>query len=110
MITPKINDVSPWGIIETCTYIADGITAVSTLSHGGLHLSLWRLQAVPMEWRMARQAPRNTLECPWFEEDCEGCMVVLSFLHFFKDEQREYAAIMQENWLRPALLGAEMVS
>jgi len=53
---------SPWGQIEFAGLIAEGISHVSTPSHGGLLLSEENNVKVPEEWR--RQGG-------WYEEDCE---------------------------------------
>lgn len=67
---PAVDEESPWGRIETVATLADGITLVSTPSHGGLHLSDERLGAMP-EAERTRDS--------WYEEDCEIAWPILRF-------------------------------
>ena len=89
---------SPWGPIEKVTEIATGIKFVSTLSHGGFHVSAERMTKMPDNLkdkrRFARHAERDGEG--WFEEDCEVYLVVLAFPEEFSDTQVCNAEIIGE--------------
>lgn len=53
---------SPWGQVQTCHQLADGIVTVSTAGHGGIHLDPWRNAQMPSFLRNGDG---------WYEEDCE---------------------------------------
>lgn len=64
---------TPWGHTETLGVLIQGVSVVTTASHGGMRLSLARQQAMkilgmPAEW--VRE---------WYEEDCEVAAVILAF-------------------------------
>lgn len=74
---PRMGDSSPWGRIDFTVRLAEGITLVSTPSHGGVHLSPERQAALP-EW--ARSIPDNWCDKPeWWEEDCEVAVPLFVF-------------------------------
>jgi len=81
---------SPWGQIDNCETIAPGIYRVSTSSHGGYILSPQRLAAMPKALRLHNDNH--------FEEDCEWCLVVLSFPDLFPDALRQEATLTCKNW------------
>ena len=72
---PRIGGDSPWGAIQSCTRLADGVICVDTASHGGIWLSSERLAQMPAEQRSTDG---------WYEEDCE---VAFPLRRFF-DEVR----------------------
>lgn len=81
---------SPWGTIDGKEQIAEGIWQVSTPSHGGFWLSPERLAKVPVTWRAARW--NNTdIDSPWFEEDSDSCLVILTFPEAFNPQAVEAA-------------------
>ena len=84
--TPKYT---PWGPAEVTHAVADGVAFVCTASHGGYWLSDDRLAEVPNHWRLARFHP--TSDSPWFEEDCDWCLVALTFPDLFPAEAAEPA-------------------
>lgn len=61
---------SPWGLVDSCSEIADGIRSVKTTSHGGLLLSKERQQAMPDHLRLDGGA---------YEADGEFYLVALAF-------------------------------
>lgn len=65
---------TPWGNAQTQETIAEGITEVTTASHGGIHLSPARNAQVHEAWR----DPKG-----WYEEDCESYIVVATFPDLF---------------------------
>jgi hypothetical protein len=73
---------SPWGAVQGCREIADGITFVSTASHGGIKLSQARLQQLPMILQF---------EAGWYEEDCESSFVIFGFPQYFSENQVQSA-------------------
>lgn len=83
------GDPTPWGLVDTATYIANGVTHVSTPSHSGFHLSSDRLALVPLHWRKARHDPSET--SPFFEGDCDWCFVAFTFPDLFPLKAMEHA-------------------
>jgi hypothetical protein len=72
---------TPWGNSDFSERKALGIWWYSTPSHGGYHVIGAALDKIPMEWRRASfngQGLRG-----WFEEDCDWCMVALTFPELF---------------------------
>lgn len=94
---------TPWGTPDYQAPVADGITLVTTPSHGGFHLAPEQLARVPLSWRLARFGEAATPDSPWFEEDCDACMVVLTFHQEFTAEQIAQAAQMHAACIRPKL-------
>lgn len=80
---------SPWGTVEHCTKVAEGIWSVSTSGHGGIKLDRERNAKVP---KGARRAGG------WYEEDCEWCLVALVFPEAFKEAERSWADATAKNW------------
>jgi len=66
---------TPWGIAQSTRTLAEGITLVSTASHGGIHLSAER------EGRRQAEMPSfNPFAGPqWYEEDEDACVCFLLF-------------------------------
>jgi len=89
---------TPWGKSDSSTKIARGIVSYSTPSHGGIHVSKGLLAKMPEPFRKTNG---------WYEEDCEWCMVALSFPQFFSDENvkaahqtaRQYFPDQYEAWM-----------
>jgi len=70
---------TPWGpAISSHTY-APGITFHETETHGGFHLSPERIAELPRPFRDFQTFAGGA----WFEEDCDWCIVALSFPQFF---------------------------
>jgi hypothetical protein len=90
---------TPWGKSDSSTKIARGIVSYSTPSHGGIHVSKGLLAKMPEPFRKTNG---------WYEEDCEWCMVALSFQQFFSDENvkaahqtaKQYFPDQYEAWMR----------
>ena len=82
---------TPWGPAQTVATIAEGITSVTTASHGGILLSEERQAAMP-----AHLAGRNIYGGGrWYEEDCEWSLVAVAFPEAFPDEQDEARATLR---------------
>lgn len=86
--------VTPWGYVQQATVIADGITLVSTASHGGFWLSRKRERSMPEPYRSKRRFAGGD----WFEEDCDAVLVVLAFPEYFQPSQVEQARCMWDNY------------
>ncbi len=84
--------ITPWGKSQHVERHAEGISFVSTASHGGYHLSRKRLNQMPQYFR------KECAEGAFFEEDCCWCVVPLSFLAQFDDKTVEVAKNTLLNW------------
>ncbi len=69
---PIMDSQTPWGPADTVNELAPGIVAVTTPSHGGLWLSPERYAQIP---ESLRAVARRYAPAPWFEEDCDACIV-----------------------------------
>ena len=78
---------TPWGLSQQQKKIADGITSYSTASHGGYHVSAERLAEMPECIRDFT----TYAGAGWYEEDCDWCLVVLSFPSLFDARSCYYA-------------------
>ncbi|CAB4158610.1 hypothetical protein UFOVP703_21 [uncultured Caudovirales phage] len=77
------NDLTstPWGTAELVEVVAPGIRRVHTARHGGYHLAPERIAQMPEALRCIPTFQPH----PWFEEDCDWILVVLSFPDLFDD-------------------------
>ena len=90
---------TPWGPALTVDQLAEGITLVSTISHGGIHLSAERVAEMPPDQRVADG---------WYEEDCEMAFVLHHFmatgvLDYSSDYQKkaaDFVASLSDYWKR----------
>lgn len=86
---------TPWGKADLVTEIATGITAVSTPSHGGIHLSPERNAQVPQHYReFAAKWSKGWYDgsankVGWYEEDCAAIAVILTFPEEFPERYRD---------------------
>lgn len=74
---------TPWGQSQQASVVADGITKISTASHGGYRLSPERwiyFQSIFPDFKTFAG------DC-WFEEDQDWAMVALAFPNHFDEEQ-----------------------
>ena len=78
---------TPWGASQQQKKIADGITSYSTASHGGYHVSAARLAEMPDCIRDFKTYAGTG----WYEEDCDWCLVALSFPSLFDNRSCYYA-------------------
>lgn len=67
---------TPWGLSDSATEVAEGITIYTTATHGGIHLAAKRNARVPEYMRRSGG---------WYEEDCEFAIAVAVFPDEFKD-------------------------
>jgi hypothetical protein len=92
---------TPWGRADYMEPVADGIMLVMTPRHGGFHLSPERNAQVPKRWRAASF---NGLAWQgWYEEDCDWCIVVLTFPEEFDADQRIQAHVTFAAAIQPQL-------
>ena len=74
---------TPWGEAQDIDTIADGITWVSTASHGGFIISAERRAAMPKSLREFETfAGGNN-----YEEDCDAAIVIAAFPEHFSAAQ-----------------------
>lgn len=84
---------TPWGASQEVTHIADGLSFVSTASHGGYHLSTERQAQIAARFPLFRSYT-GTLE--WLEEDCDCTVAMLAFPDCFSDSALHDAVRMAE--------------
>lgn len=77
---------TPWGTAQHKTKLGPGIWFASTASHGGIHLSSDRMKQMPNALKPSNRMNAGT---PWFEEDCEYCLVVAAFPQYFPDMDKD---------------------
>lgn len=87
----------PWGQIQHQRDVAEGITIVTTASHGGYVLSKERFEAMPSRYKLNTYGKGRC-----FEEDCEWALVVLAFPDEFPESDR-IAAQQTANSVYPSL-------
>lgn len=88
-------DNTPWGKADDHREIARGIVWLTTPSHGGYWLSDDRQAQMPEPYRSVRPfAGRG-----WYEEDCDWCLVALSFPEHFPPQAQDSAREML-TWIR----------
>lgn len=75
-----------WGKPQHQEEIADGITWVTTASHGGYVLSAERLAEMPAQYRACSFSGDHN-----FEEDCSWCAVALTWPQYFDAKTLEAA-------------------
>src|ERR1700712_5170574 len=79
--------LTPWGLAQSSTEIAPGITFHETASHGGYELSPARIATMPKPLREFQPFAGPG----FYEEDCDWALVALAFPQFFPDDAREAA-------------------
>lgn len=73
---------SPWGPVQHETILAPGLTAVSTASHGGIHLS----PEHAFIFKASFPGFKSFAGLPWLEEDCDACAAVIRWPECFSGE------------------------
>ena len=79
---PRQKRRTPWGVANEATRFAPGIVFYSTPSHGGFHLSEHRqayVESILPEFETFAKGP-------WYEEDCDACLVVVVWPEYFEPE------------------------
>ena len=75
---------SPWGRIDDCERVADGLYSVSTPSHGGYWVSRERVALMDPQYRDRKTfVGGDGIGGKWYEEDCDWAMVCICFPHLF---------------------------
>lgn len=82
---------SPWGPVQDRTSIANGISQVSTASHGGLKLDAVRQTQMP-------PFLKPTFPDGWYEEDCDWAKVAVVFPQFFAAHDVSNAVRTIKRW------------
>ena len=70
---PTRGSSSPWGPIQTVEALGPDAVSVSTVSHGGLRISLAALSRLPEPIRQTTYSRDG-----WFEEDCDWALPYLA--------------------------------
>ena len=96
---------TPWGMSDSQTTLADGITSISTPGHGGIHLRPDINELMP-------DYMRNTPG--FYEEDCEWAQVAVVFPQVFekkikgaKNSLRNYQPEMYERFFNTIVMPGE---
>src|SRR3974390_413243 len=76
---------TPWGYADHVARRTRGVTFYSTPGHGGFKVSNGKLCRIPLEWRKASFCEQGM--SGWFEEDCDWCLVALSFPELFSEKE-----------------------
>jgi hypothetical protein len=82
MTAYRKQSYSPWGEIQHQEEIAEGITVVSTASHGGMHVDNELFAAMPAALKCNVYGTGQ-----WFEEDVEVALVMIAFPDAFENRQ-----------------------
>jgi hypothetical protein len=100
-----MSQSTPWGYADSSEPRgSDGyIHFVSTPSHGGFKVSRKILADIPYAWKRA-SFNQQGLE-GWFEEDCDWCMVALTFRDRFTADELAAAQQTFDCWIAPKLQG-----
>lgn len=72
---------TPWGSPQHVEQLAPGIWLAQTGSHGGFYLDADQNGQVPEAWRNA--SFNGQAAAGWYEEDCDWCLVALTYPHLF---------------------------
>lgn len=96
---------TPWGPAQQIEQKCQGVTFVSTASHGGIKVDAPMLDAIPLAWRQASFNGQGMQG--WFEEDCDWCMVALTFPALFNAANLAAAQKTFDYCIAPKLAGKE---
>ena len=84
---------TPWGESESVKNIGRGVLFVSTPSHGGYKVPESELAKMPAP------ALKTFAGYGWYEEDCDWCLVALSFPDLFEEDAIACAVKTCEGWM-----------
>jgi hypothetical protein len=96
-----VGSSTPWGNADHVEFIAPGIFQVSTPSHGGFYLTEDRRALIPEDWQHASFNKQGLNG--WFEEDCDWCMVALTFKEHFPIDTFAHAVSTFNYWIKKKL-------
>jgi hypothetical protein len=90
---------TPWGKSQQIEVIADDIKFISTASHGGFWISQERYKQMPEKYRKItpfahKSGQAHGLKGYWYEEDCDWCLVFLSFQDIFKERDYNFDDVL----------------
>ena len=85
---PKVDQASPWGLIQTVKNLAQGIWKVTTVSHGGIKLSPDRNKQIPKDVRSSDE---------WYEEDEAMEIVYLTFSNEISESKKRKRRKLKED-------------
>jgi len=80
---------TPWGQAQDKKQLGYGVIQVTTVGHGGIHVSPTRNAMVHKAWRE---------KGGWYEEDCDWAIVAITFPNLFSEEHRLIAHNCAKNW------------
>jgi hypothetical protein len=72
---------TPWGAPQSIDDIGEGVCFVATASHGGYFVPPAINEKIPAAWRAISFNGQGA--AGWYEEDCDWCMVALTFPSLF---------------------------
>jgi Domain of unknown function (DUF7007) len=95
---------TPWGASQAITDIGGGILFVTTASHGGYYVPPAFNRLVPIAWRDASFNAQGRFG--WYEEDCDWCLVALTFPTTFPVPAAAHARHMFDAMIAPKIVEA----
>lgn len=96
---------TPWGPIQTRKDHGQGVTFVSTASHGGFYVEPTLNAQIPEAHRRATWNGGQGM-AGWYEEDIDWCIVALHFPGRFKPQVVVSAIRTFEQWIEPKIAKA----
>lgn len=90
---------TPWGEIQQCKKLDDGIFEISTASHGGFWIAPERRDEIAVDWRRFAAQWSHGYGAGWFEEDCAASGVIEAFPSLFPADWQDIAKKMRDCYL-----------
>ena len=78
---------SPWGFVQSARPVGRGIWTVETASHGGYCIPPRLWEEMRAKWGEAFDRLPFYSPAGWLEEDCEWCLVYLTWPDLAPDDQ-----------------------
>jgi hypothetical protein len=85
MSTHAQNIHTPWGFSQQATELAPGIVSYSTASHGGIHVTGDKAEAMKHQFPALWDESKYYADEGWFEEDEAWAAVILAFPALFSE-------------------------
>lgn len=82
---------SPWGQVDYCTKICDGIWIISTPSHGGIYVAPELYETMPEPMQSTPYSSGG-----YFEEDCDWVLPFIVFEEQIRNGEHEYSKKLVE--------------
>ena len=92
---------TPWGIADNIEGRGEGVAFVSTPGHGGFKVNASENRRIPRAWQKASFNLQGLQG--WYEEDCDWCMVALTFPQYFSEDELKAAQSTFDHWIKPKL-------